>query len=84
MRPEEYLKNADIEYKLKSRVFSINTNKNEIILNSGEHITYDKLLIATGSNVIKPEIPGIDANGVHFVRTNVDQKNIKEKAASAK
>ncbi len=84
LRPETYLNNADIEYKLKSRVFSVNTKKNEIVLNSGEHITYDKLLIATGSNVIKPDIPGVNANGVHFVRTNNDQKSIKEKAASAK
>lgn len=77
------MNDADIEFKLKSRVFRVNTAKNEIVLNSGEHITYNKLLIATGSNVVKPEIPGINANGVHFVRTNNDQKSIKEKATSA-
>ena len=77
------MNDADIEFKLKSRVFRVNTAKNEIVLNSGENITYDKLLIATGSNVVKPEIPGINANGVHFVRTNNDQKSIKEKATSA-
>jgi len=72
LRPEDYLKNADIEYKLKSSVFKVNTEKSEILLHSGEHIHYDKLLIATGSTVVKPSIPGIDSKGVYIVRTNVD------------
>ena len=53
-------------------------------MTSGEHIHYDKLLIATGSNVIKPRIPGIDSKGVYIVRTNVDQTNIKEAAKTSK
>jgi alkyl hydroperoxide reductase subunit AhpF len=72
LRPEEYLKNADIEYKLKSSAFNINTEKSEVVLTSGEHIHYDKLLIATGSTVVKPNIPGINSKGVHIVRTNLD------------
>ena len=84
LRPEEYLKNADIEFKLKSPVFKINADKSEVVLNSGEHIHYDKLLIATGSTVVKPAIPGVDSKGVHIVRTNVDQTNIKEAAKTAK
>jgi len=72
LRPEEYLKNADIEYKLNSSAFKINTDKSEVVLNSGEHIRYDKLLIATGSTVVKPDIPGVNSKGVHIVRTNVD------------
>jgi len=41
-------------------------------LASGENVTYDKLLIATGSSVLKPQINGINAGNVHFVRNNVD------------
>lgn len=41
-------------------------------------------MIATGSTVRKPDIKGIDAKGVHIVRTNLDQTAIKEKSASAK
>jgi NAD(P)H-nitrite reductase large subunit len=72
LRPEEYLKAADIEYKLKASAFSIDTKNNQVVLTNGEHITYDKLLIATGSTVRKPDIKGIDAKGVHIVRTNLD------------
>jgi NAD(P)H-nitrite reductase large subunit len=53
-------------------------------LTSGEHIHYDKLLIATGSTVVKPDIPGINSKGVHAVRTNLDQTNIKEAAKTSK
>ncbi|MCL2602578.1 MAG: FAD-dependent oxidoreductase [Treponema sp.] len=33
---------------------------------------YDKLILATGSKPIKPNIPGIDIEGVHFVKTFQD------------
>ena len=49
LRPEEYLKDADIDYKLKTSVFSVNTEVKKVITTRGKHIYYDKLLIATGS-----------------------------------
>lgn len=35
-------------------------------------MSYDKILIATGGTVNKPPIPGIDAKGVFYLRTNED------------
>ena len=49
LRPEEYLNNADIDYKLKTSVFSVNTKVKKVITTRGKHIYYDKLLIASGS-----------------------------------
>jgi apoptosis-inducing factor 3 len=84
LRPEQYLKDCDIDYKLKSGVFSINREQKKVITNGGDHYYYDKLCLAPGSNAFKPPIPGIDSKNVHFVRTHKDQKDIKEKAATAK
>lgn len=84
LRPTEWLNEHDIDYELKARAFSVNSDEKKVILHSGKHIKYDKLCVATGSDVFKPPIPGIDSKNVHFVRTDKDQLAIKEKAASAK
>lgn len=84
LRPPEYLKDADIDVFLKSRVYSINKSEKKVILTDGTHVSYDKLCIATGSEVIKPEVQGIGSKNVHFLRTHQDQTDIKQKAANAK
>lgn len=47
-------------------------NKEEIIFN------YDKLVIATGSDPIKPPIEGIDLEGVYYMRTPDDAIAVRE------
>ncbi|MGL5641785.1 MAG: NAD(P)/FAD-dependent oxidoreductase, partial [Paraclostridium sp.] len=47
-------------------------NKEEIIFN------YDKLVIATGADPIKPPIEGIDLDGVYYMRTPDDAIAVRE------
>ena len=42
---------------------------------------YDKLVIATGAVPIRPQIPGIDAEGVYYLRTVEDGILLKERVA---
>lgn len=48
-------------------------------LDSGEETehAYDKLVIATGARPIRPAIPGIDAEGVYYLRTVEDGIRLK-------
>lgn len=48
-------------------------------LDSGEKKTrpYDKLVIATGARPIRPNIPGVDAEGVYYLRTVEDGIRLK-------
>jgi NAD(P)H-nitrite reductase large subunit len=55
-----------------------------VITNNGEHIQFDKLLIATGSQVAVPQIKGVDLKGVFKLRSNQDQQKIKEAVANSK
>ena len=92
LRPEDYLKDADIDYKLKSGVFAVNTEVKKVITVQGKHIYYDKLLIASGSNVWAPPVKGLERDrrgnvtpkNVFFLRTDKDQQAIKEACAKAK
>ncbi len=47
-----------------------------IVLDNGESLSFDTLLIATGSHPVRPPIPGIDSEGVHPCWTLADARNI--------
>ena len=84
LRDQNFLSEADIDCRIKSPVFNINTDEKKVILRNGKKIFYDKLCIATGSHVWKPPVPGLDLPGVYPLRTEKDQGKIKEACASAK
>ncbi len=47
-----------------------------LYLKRGAPLTYDRLLIATGSSPVKPPIPGLTGKGVHHLWTLADVKNL--------
>lgn len=61
-----------INRELKT-VRAINT-----ITNEEKEFIYDKLVIATGAYPIKPNLEGINLQGVHYVRTPEDAINLRE------
>lgn len=52
-----------------------------VTLAGGESLSYDKLMIATGSRTVRPRIPGIDLPGVHPCWTLADSRAIAALAA---
>jgi len=61
------------EAKLKiGEVVSIDRKAKTVSLKDGEKIGYDKLVLATGSDPMKPPIPGIDKKNVWFAWKNTD------------
>jgi NAD(P)H-nitrite reductase large subunit len=55
---------------------SVDTAAKSVVLDEGETLTYDRLLIATGSKPVRPPIPGIDNAGVHACWTMEDARRI--------
>ncbi len=67
----ELLKQEHIDVKMKHKVLSVDANKKEILvkdLTTGKefHDHYDKLIVATGSWPIIPQINGIDLQNVYI------------------
>src|SRR5215469_12135278 len=60
---------AGIEFRLGVRAERIDRAQRQVMLGNGEALTYDRLLIATGSRVRKLGTPGSDLPGVHYLRT---------------
>ena len=48
----------------------------ELLLHGGAQVSFDKLLIATGSVPVQPPIPGIQLPGVHSCWTMDDARAI--------
>jgi NAD(P)H-nitrite reductase large subunit len=68
---------ADLKItQLQGRAKSIDTTAKSIALESGETLAYDRLLIATGSQPVRPPIPGMDSAGVHPCWTLEDARSI--------
>jgi NAD(P)H-nitrite reductase large subunit len=71
----DHLKSLHVNWVVAG-VNKVDSATKRIALNSGIEVTYDTLLIATGSHPIKPPIPGIDSKGVHTCWTMEDARHI--------
>lgn len=73
-----------IDLKLNTKITSVDPDKKTVITDKGESISYDKLLIATGSHSFVPPIKGSDTKGVFSIRDIRDARNIIEHARDIK
>ncbi|HKQ23013.1 MAG TPA: FAD-dependent oxidoreductase [Burkholderiales bacterium] len=69
LRPREFFDEQAIELVLGARANSIDTARKQVILDGGRAFQYDKLLLATGADPVKLELPGADLPHVHYLRT---------------
>lgn len=62
----------NVRVRLNTTVKSIHLGKQSLTLESGDRVTYDKLLLATGSSPRGLNAPGVDSGGVFYLRTLQD------------
>ena len=68
---------ADLKInQLFAQAVSVDVAIKKVALSTGENLSYDRLLIATGSRPARPPIPGIDSDGVHPCWTLDDARKI--------
>jgi NAD(P)H-nitrite reductase large subunit len=65
---------------IQDRVSIIDSKSKTLQLKDHDPVSYDKLLIATGSHPIRPPIEGMDLPGIHSCWTLEDGRNIINKA----
>ena len=65
---------------IQDRVSVVNTDSKTLSLENGDDVSFDKLLIATGSHPVSPPIPGLDLPGIHPCWTLEDGRNIIKRA----
>src|SRR6184192_2942068 len=76
---EWYLRN-NIQLRLGVRVVDINSELKTATGDDGSVMSYDTLLLATGSSAFKPPIEGLDKQNVFAFRTLDDTRELLERA----
>lgn len=76
-QPDLY-RNQGIDFRTETKATRINLEKQSVYLESGEELSlsYDYLVIATGSKPFIPSIPGTDLEGVHTLICSEDGERI--------
>lgn len=72
LRPAAFYEKERIDLRPGARVAAIDRAGKAVALESGERLSYDRLLIATGAPPRRLACPGADLAGVHYLRTIAD------------
>ena len=81
VRPADWYDGHDVELRRGTTVVAVDPAAHAIILDSGEELGYQKVLIATGGRNRRLAIPGSDLPGIHYLRTVAECDAIKQEAA---
>jgi 3-phenylpropionate/trans-cinnamate dioxygenase ferredoxin reductase component len=72
-----YYAEHDIELRTGTRVTGLDTGARELVLDGGERLAYDRLLLATGAEPRRLSIPGAELAGVLPLRTFADSDALR-------
>jgi 3-phenylpropionate/trans-cinnamate dioxygenase ferredoxin reductase component len=76
LHPAQWYADRDIDLRLGVDVARVDRSRHTVELGLGDPLSYDRLLLATGSRVRTVSVPGGDADGVHYLRTMDDSQRL--------
>ena len=83
LRSPEFYRKHRIDLRLNTRVAAIDTATREIHLADGTREAYGALLLATGAEPVRLDVPGSDLPHVHYLRTLADGDALVAKAVTS-
>jgi len=84
LRPTEFYRDNGIDLRLSAEVAAIDARAHNVTLADGTSIPFDKLLLATGAEPIRLDLPGAGAPHVRVLRSLADSRAIIELAKGAR
>jgi nitrite reductase (NADH) large subunit len=82
--PPDWYASRRINVHLSTTVASVDPEQKSVVLEEGERVPFDRLLIASGSDSFVPPVEGVGLGGVFSLRTADDALAIRGRADSAK
>jgi NADH dehydrogenase FAD-containing subunit/nitrite reductase/ring-hydroxylating ferredoxin subunit len=84
LRPSEFYRDNEIELLLRTKVTRLQPAAKHVELSDGRHLSYDALLLATGAEPVRLDVPGADLPHVRYLRSRADCEAIITAASTAK
>jgi 3-phenylpropionate/trans-cinnamate dioxygenase ferredoxin reductase subunit len=78
LKPESFYADAKCELLLNVSATAIDRTAKSVALSDGRRLSYDKLLLATGTRVRKIAIPGAELPGIHYLRDIADVDGLQK------
>jgi NADPH-dependent 2,4-dienoyl-CoA reductase/sulfur reductase-like enzyme/nitrite reductase/ring-hydroxylating ferredoxin subunit len=76
LKDEQFYSDNRIDLRLKTRVVALDAALRNVTLDTGEKLSYGALLVATGAEPVKLDVPGASDSRVHYLRTFDDSRAI--------
>jgi NADPH-dependent 2,4-dienoyl-CoA reductase/sulfur reductase-like enzyme/nitrite reductase/ring-hydroxylating ferredoxin subunit len=84
LRPSEWYEEQKIELRTGVAATAIDPKKRQVSLDDGSSISYGAILLATGAEPVRLDVPGGSLPHVHYLRTLADSRGIIVAAGKAK
>jgi 3-phenylpropionate/trans-cinnamate dioxygenase ferredoxin reductase subunit len=68
----------DIELRVGESVIDVDPDHRQLALDTGQRVTFDRLLLATGAEPRRLTVPGSELVGIHYLRTLADSDALRE------
>ena len=80
LRPPEFYSENEIELRLGSTATAIDLAGRRVVLGGGETLGFDRLLLATGAEPIRLQVPGAELLHVRTLRSLADSRELIARA----
>jgi len=84
LRPPEFYQEQSIDLELRTEATGLDAKARQVMLTDGRRIPFDMLLLATGAEPVRLNIPGADQPHVHVLRSLADSRAIIAQAKAAR
>jgi NTE family protein len=84
VEPDTFYAEHDIEVELETVVATLDLDGRRVLLEDGGEREFDRLLIASGATPRRLDVPGVELEGVHTLRTLGNSTSIRDAARGAR
>src|ERR1051325_6571811 len=83
IRPEAFYRDHRIDYLPGARAAEIDRAARQLRLASGERLGYDHLVLATGARNRGADLPGLELDGISYLRNLAETDELRERLFGA-
>ena len=84
LRPPKFYRDQSINLRLRTHVTALDVSGRQVVLGDGQQMPFDRLLLATGAEPVRLNIPGADQQNVYVLRSFSDSRAIIAAAKAAR